>query len=184
MPSVSMVRPARCAACGAASRPAGGLLGLHGHGTRIRQVRGPPGLDEPSVVLELRVRRYLCTRCGGTQTVTPAQVVTRRLYSLAAIVWALALWGLEMLSAPAVRARVSPWRTVGPGSVHRWDSLARWAASAKHGGLLSCIRTSPREWSLRQVAARCSTTVATYVLPGTGPPSLSARSFLGAERAR
>jgi hypothetical protein len=119
-----------------------------------------------------------------TQTVTPAEVVTRRLYSLAALVWALALWGLETLRPAAVRARVSPWRVVGPGSVERWDALRRWAASAKRGTLLACLRAAPAEWTLRAAAARAATTVAACALPTLAPPSIAARAFLGAERAR
>lgn len=184
MPSAAAVRPASCAACGAASRPVGGQLGLHGHGTRARQVRGPLDVDAPPALVELRVRRYRCRGCGATQTVVPAQVLVRRLYSLAAIALALALWGLEALSARAVRARVSPWRVVGPGAPERWDALRRWAQGARRGALLSCIRPAPGDWTPRAAAARAATSVAAWALPGTGPPSLTAQAFHGAERAR
>lgn len=147
-------------------------------------MRGPMDVDGRPAVLELRVRRYRCRACGVTQTVVPAEVVARKLYSLAAIAWALALWGLESLTAAAVRRRVSPWAVVGPGSAGRWDALCRWAASARRGGLLSCIRPAPAEWTARAVAARAATTVAGFALPSTGPPSLSACAFRGAERAR
>lgn len=184
MPSVDAVRPASCAACGAASRPLGGLLGLHGHGSRSRQVRGPMDVDAQPVLAELRVRRYRCRGCGATQTVVPGQVIARKLYSLAAIAWALALWGLDSLTAAAVRARVSPWRVVGLGAPERWDSLTRWSAEAKRGALLACVRPAPDGWRPRAVAARAATSIAAWAPPATGPPSLSARAFLGAERAR
>ncbi|WP_140875963.1 transposase family protein [Myxococcus xanthus] len=184
MPSVSAVRPASCAACGAASRPVGAPLGLHGHGRRSRQVRGPLDAGASPVLVELRVRRYRCRACGVSQTVVPAEVLGRKLYSLAAIAWALALWGLESLSAAAVRRRVSPWDVVGPGSAGRWDALCRWAGEARRGTLLCCVRPAPADWTARAVAARAATTVAAFALPAMGPPSLSACSFRGAERAR
>ncbi|WP_420715198.1 transposase family protein [Corallococcus sp. BB11-1] len=184
MPSVSAVRPASCAACGAASRPVGGPLGLHGHGSRSRQVRGPLDSGASPVLVELRVRRYRCRACGVSQTVVPAEVLARKLYSLAAIAWALALWGLESLTAAAVRGRVSPWDVVGPGSAGRWDALCRWAREARRGTLLCCVRPAPADWTARAVAARAASTVAAFALPATGPPSLSACAFRGAERAR
>ncbi len=46
LPSVEAVRPARCPGCGNAGAPAGGRVGLVGHGLRPRDVRGP---DEPCV---------------------------------------------------------------------------------------------------------------------------------------
>ena len=147
-------------------------------------MRGPLDAGGPPVLVEVRVRRFRCRACGATQTVVPAQVLARKLYSLAALALALALWGLESLSAAAVRARVSPWRHVGAGSAGRWDALRRWAQSARRGTLLTCIRASPAEWTLRRAAARSAACVAAWALPGTGPPQLAARAFLGAERAR
>ena len=44
-PSVASARPGSCVDCGAASQPTGGLLGLHGHGFRDRQLRGPLDAD-------------------------------------------------------------------------------------------------------------------------------------------
>ena len=40
-PTVEEVRPGQCPACEAPSRPAGGTLGLHGHGLRERHQWGP-----------------------------------------------------------------------------------------------------------------------------------------------
>ena len=83
LPSVDAVRPAHCSTCGAASRPVGEGLGLHGHGPRDRQVFGP---------LE---------------------------------------WG-EGAQVREVRARVSPWRVVGPGR-RGPAGPAGGAAAALHG---------------------------------------------------
>ena len=44
-PSVEEVRPVRCAGCGAASRPVGGSLNVHGQGLMQRQVRGVLEVD-------------------------------------------------------------------------------------------------------------------------------------------
>lgn len=141
-------------------------------------------VDGAPLLVEVQVRRYRCTACGATQTVVPAEVLTRRLYSASALVWALALWGIDALTAAAVRARVSPWRVVGAASATRWDALRRWARSAKRGALLECVRAVPATWTLRQAAARTAATVASFALPTTEPPSLAALAFRGAERAR
>ena len=50
LPSVASARPGACVDCGAASQPTGGLLGLHGHGFRDRQLRGPPDADSAKPV--------------------------------------------------------------------------------------------------------------------------------------
>ena len=45
LPTVEEARPARCPVCGAASRPAGKALAIHGHGLHERQLRGPSELS-------------------------------------------------------------------------------------------------------------------------------------------
>ena len=94
MPSTDAVRPARC--------PVGQGLGLHGHGVRTRQGRGPAEPDAAPQVRVFCVRRYRCTRCRATATVVPREVLTRRLFTAGAIALALALalWGLLRLPGP------------------------------------------------------------------------------------
>ena len=84
-PSVEEVRPARCAGCGAASRPVGGLLNVHGQGLMERQVRGVLEVDGEPGVYSLEVRRYECQRCGAVMTVVPAGMLARRQYSAPSI---------------------------------------------------------------------------------------------------
>jgi hypothetical protein len=81
----------------------GAAVGLHSHGLRARQFRGPlaPG-DVPAVTVVL-VRRYRCQRCRAVLTVGPAETLTGRLFSAAAVGWALALYGLSMLAPAEVR---------------------------------------------------------------------------------
>jgi hypothetical protein len=126
LPSTDDVRPARCPCCGVAARVVGESLGLWGHGTRERQVRGP---DDAATEPQLRivaVRRYRCRHCGATVTVAPHEVYHRRLYSVAAIGWALALAGLDRRPVAEIRRRVSPWKHVGRAAATRWLTLLRW----------------------------------------------------------
>src|SRR5437870_1379983 len=115
-PTADDVRPARCRKCGAASRPIGGGIVLHGHGRRERQAWGPATPDGKPELRETQVRRYKCKRCCGTVTVAPLEVLRKRMYTAAAIGLALALFGLAGLSLREVRERVSPWATMGAAS--------------------------------------------------------------------
>lgn len=159
-PSVEAVRPARCPGCGAASRPIGGALGLHGHGVRDRQVLGPLEWGDGAQARVVSVRRFQCTTCGATCTVCPQEVLTRRLYAATAIALALALFGLLRCSVAGVRAQVSPWRVVGPGSVGRWCTLAAWVRAPPRGGLFLGLPACPPAWSPRRVAARAAAALA------------------------
>ncbi len=183
MPSAEAVRPSHCPACEVASRPVGEGLSLYGHGLRERQVRGP---SEPGATPELRLlhlRRYLCTRCGAVTVVGPMELLTRRLYSAAAIAWALALFSLAQLSPSAVRGLVSPFAHVGATSAAGWLTLLRWCAAARRGQLFRSVPMLPADWSARQVAERVATLVASYAVPCTEPPPLTALVFAGAARA-
>ena len=63
-PSPEGARPGTCVICSAPSRPAGGRIGLHGHGFRDRQICGPPEVDSAPTWIVLACRRYECTTCG------------------------------------------------------------------------------------------------------------------------
>lgn len=116
--------------CGQASRPVGSKLGLHGHGLRDRQVRGPLDPDGPPTWVVIACRRYECTRCGAVLTVVPCGIAPRRHYGHAAIAMALALWAIVGESVAEVRRRVCAWR-VSDGSSARWPALKRWARAAR-----------------------------------------------------
>ena len=59
-------------------------------------------------LIVLRIRRYLCQGCHAVVTVLPREAAPRRHYSVPAIAWALALFGLTGLAYAEVRARTSP----------------------------------------------------------------------------
>jgi len=179
LPPVDEVRPGRCPACEAPSRPAGGNLGLHGHGLRERDQWGPVELDDAAAVVGILARRYQCQTCGAVIVVVPRGVVRRRLYSAGAIALALALWAVAGLAPAEVRARVSPLRIVGPTAAAGWASLRRWSRAVRAGRLFPVVRALPAEATLRQVAARAATTLAGFA-PGSGGPSIELAAFLGA----
>ena len=75
----------------------------------------------------MRVRRYRCSACGCVMIVVPAEMTAHLRYSLSAVLWALALWSLDRLSAGQVRRRVSVNGVAGFGEPRLWQSLRRWA---------------------------------------------------------
>jgi len=166
-PSVEGVRPGVCPGCGAASRPAGGALGLHGHGLRDRQLRGPPDVDAEPTTIVLACRRYRCVGCGAVITVVPRGVAPRKHYGQAAIAMALALWALAGQPAAAVRRRVCAWSVTGAAATG-WRTLRRWADTARRalGG------------DRRAAAAR-----AAQIAAGRAPPMIAgpvwAQAFAG-----
>ena len=64
-PSCSAVRPSKCTACSAASRPAGSALVIVGHGLRARTLEGPPAPGQAPALTEVVARRYRCRACHG-----------------------------------------------------------------------------------------------------------------------
>jgi transposase len=176
LPTVDEVRPGRCPACEAPSRPAGGNLGLHGHGLRERDQWGPTELGTAAAVIGILARRYRCQSCDAVIVVLPRGVVRRRLYSGGTIAIALALWAVAGLAPAAVRVRVSPHRIIGPTAVAGWASLRRWSRAVRAGRLFAAVRASPETATLRQVAARAATTLAAMA----GGGSIESAAFLGA----
>lgn len=129
-PTVESARPGSCVVCDAPSRPTGGGLGLHGHGLRDRQLRGPPSVDEAPAWIVIACRRYLCTSCDTVITVVPRGVAPRRHYGHAAIAMALALWAVVGATVAEIRERVCAWR-LSDESAARWPTLRRWARAAR-----------------------------------------------------
>jgi len=154
-PSVEEARPARCPRCHAAGRPAGGALGLHGHGLRDRQVRGPLDVAAVSTTAVIACRRYLCVGCGAVVTVVPRGIEPRRHYGRAAICLALALWALGGQPTTVVRARVGAWPSREATS---WRAVRRWAEAVASGAWSWCAVAAglaPRSAAARaaQIAA-------------------------------
>ena len=102
-------------------------MAIRGHGLRSRVVLGPAEPAAPPCQREVRVRRYRCSACGCVMIVVPAEMTGHLRYSLWAILWALALWSLDRLSAGEVRRRVSVNGLAGFGEPRLWQSLRRWA---------------------------------------------------------
>ena len=175
-PSCDEVRPARCPACGRASRPVHERLGIWSHGPRSRQLRGPVAADARPEMLVLPVRRYRCCGCGALMTVVPRATVPRRLYSGSAIVLALALWGHERHPASEVRRRVSPFKTTFETG---WPALRWWTKAVRAGHLFPGVRAPPgaepvvwAEWAAAFVAA--------HAPPDLHGAPLPSRAFAGA----
>jgi ferredoxin len=176
MPSPSESRPSRCCGCGAASRPHGALLVVHGDGTRERQVRGPVDAQGRPELGTVRVRRFECQRCGACMVVMPRELLPRRLYTASAIGLALALWSLMGATEAATRVRVSPFAIVGVAAATRWMTLRRWATDAGAGRLFATSRAPPSGFVRRQHAERAA--AALVALAPAGLP-LEQAAFVG-----
>jgi hypothetical protein len=184
LPTVVEARPAHCPACGVGSCPVGGLIQLHGHGVRERQVRGPFGPDVPAVLVTVTARRYRCGRCRAVVIVVPREVHGRRVYSASAIGLALALWGLLGLMAALVRRRVCPATILGDAAATGWATLRRWARDIARGRLFSGVPGPPAPTAtLRSVAARTATALAARADSTTRTLPDEHRAFLGAAHA-
>ena len=179
MPSTTEARPPRCLGCGAASRPLGATLVIHGDGTRERQVRGPPSATEAPELGTVRVRRFECQQCGACMIVVPRELLSRRLYTACAIGLALALWALMGATEAETRARVSPFAIVGATAHARWITLRRWATDAGAGRLLSTARAPPVGFGRRQHAERAAAALVALASPGL---AVDAAAFAGAAR--
>ena len=154
MPPVDLVRPARCPCCDAPSRPVGGSLGLHGHGLRDRQIRGPLYPGGPAKLVSVQARRFRCRLCRAILLVVPRGVLPRRLYSAEVIAWVLARVGLEGATTAAVRAEVCPALIIGPSAVERWLAPSRWIEARRAGRLFPQLGRPPPIASRRQLAER------------------------------
>lgn len=160
-PTVEEARPGRCPGCDAAGRPIGGRLGLHGHGLRDRQLRGPLAVGDVATEAVIACRRYRCTTCGAVVTVVPRGIEPRRHYGRAAICMALALWALAGWSALAVRARIGTYRNPLATS---WRTLRRWAAAAGAGAWSWCGGAAG-------LAPRAAAARAAQIAAGRAPPT-------------
>jgi hypothetical protein len=176
LPSVDEVRPRNCPDCGAWHRSG---RSMRGHGLRRRLVLGPAwpgGPPEQRVVL---ARRYRCTACGCVIVVVPAEVAAHCRYSLSAILWALALWGLERRGAAEVRRRTSVNRIAGFGEPRLWRSLRRWAQSCQRlwPTCVGKVRSTLRETAAAVVTALIARQ------PGAPPAPVAADAWRAAQFA-
>lgn len=182
VPDVDTVRPAMCPGCGRAGAPPGKQLGIVGHGLRERQQRGPLVAGGAPMLVTVQTRRYACA-CGVVMTVVPSETLPRRLYTVSAVAWALALFSVEHAAPVEVRRRTSPWSIIGATAATGWVTLRRWVRDIRALRLLSKVRRSPADFTDRQVAERAAMTAAALAPPSLATLEISARAFAGATRA-
>jgi hypothetical protein len=182
VPEVDAVRPTVCPCCGRPGQPAGERLGIIGHGLRERQQRGPMVAGGAPQLVVIRVRRYAC-QCGAILTVVPRETLPARLYTISAVAWALALFGVDGVSPSEVRRRTSPWAIVGATAAAGWATLRRWVAAVRDRRLLPEVRACPTDFTDRQMAERAAATMAALAPPALATVSIAARAFVGAARA-
>jgi hypothetical protein len=131
----------------------------------------------------LRVRRYQCQPCGAVVTVVPRETAPGRLYTLSAVAWALALFGISRLPEQDVRRGTSPWSIVGVAAVRRWITLRRWVAAVRDRRLFGRLFRPPDGCSARQAAAQIAITTAAHASPTLATLPVPARAFFGAVQA-
>ena len=182
VPEVDAVRPATCPCCGRAGDVPGKRKEITGHGLRERQQRGPLAAGGAPQLVAVLVRRYACG-CGAILTVVPRETVARRLYTVSAVAWALALFGVERATPADVRRRTSPWAIVGDAAVSGWATLRRWIHAVRTGALLPKVRQTPADFTDRQVAERAAATLAALAPPTMVSAVMPERAFVGAARS-
>ena len=140
---------------------------MHGHGRRLRQVRGPAAEGGTPIERVVLVRRYRCVRCKVVVTVVPADVLPRKHYGATAIALAVALFGLLGFSIAQVRRAVSTWSTQGPGA-RGWSTLQTWIDAAVAQAIWPHARAGPAGSSRRAHAQRLAMSLAGHAPLGTG----------------
>lgn len=170
VPTVEAVRPARCVGCGVASRCPGRALTVVGHGVRERQLRGPREPGAKPEELTIIQRRFRCIECGAVMVVAPAHVLRYRLFSSVAIVSAMVLYGVDLITAVQVRRRISPWQVVGAAGAHTWKTLSRWLVAAQSNALLPLTRPLPAR-------PRAAASAAAWMLTALAPPTFRVYSL-------
>lgn len=179
-PTVDEARPAACVVCGVAARPPGGLLALHGHGLRDRQVRGPRSPSEKPYQVGIEARRYDCQRCPAVLIVVPSEVVPHRHYAASAIAFAVALYGACARSQRDVRDAVSADRIVGERAARRWCTLARWIDAVAARTLFPALPLLPPGLPRRAVAERAAMSIGAHAPPPLPAGAPEVRAFFGA----
>ena len=116
-------------------------------------------------------------------TVGPRDAATGRLYTISAVAWALALFGVGRLPEHEVRRGTSPWRVVGACATRRWVSLRRWVAAVVGRRLFIRLRRPPGACDVRKAAAQIAIAVSAHASPTVASLPLPARAFLGAVHA-
>jgi len=140
---------------------------------------GPTEAGGTPATLTVPCRRFRCVPCGAVVLVVPRAMLRRRWYSACAIALALALFGIERVSPPAIRGQISPFGKVGYRAAAGWVTLGRWVDAVRSGQLFPRVRPSPAAFTRRQVAERAATTLGSRAPPPMDAP-LTVRAFIGA----
>lgn len=88
LPEIDLVRPPSCPGCGNLAHKPNAPLGIVGHGTYERHVRG---IDAAMRYAMIRIRRFFCRACEQTISILPDLLHPRRWYGAWAILTALVL---------------------------------------------------------------------------------------------
>jgi hypothetical protein len=175
---VAALRVAQCPRCAAAAF-SGSRVIIQGHGTRLRQQRGPPDPSAPPGCVEIGARRYRCDACGAVITVLPASCQPLKHFSGAAIAAAIALWGLCGKSALEVRRAISDWRVVG-SSARGWRSLSRWVVDAVERRLFGGLDLPVPRGTSHEQAARLAQALCGWAPSDRRTAELPGQAFFGA----
>jgi hypothetical protein len=129
LPPIDQVRPAACPACGNLAHKPDAPLGIVGHGTYERHVRG---IDAAMRYAMIRIRRFLCRACEQTISVLPDLLHPRRWYGAWAILTALVLHLMRGTTATEIAERAEivvesvTWRTPARWRRQLLDRLWGW----------------------------------------------------------
>lgn len=177
VPEVDAVRPPQCLGCGVASRCPGKRLTVVGHGVRGRQLRGPTSVGQEPELVEIKQRRFRCRQCQAVMVVAPGHVLRYRLFSSVAIVWALALYGVEQVPAVVVRATINPLKLVGATAAQGWRALSDWIEAVQLRALLPISREF--SGTPRQVAQATGWALSALALPSFRGESVAHQAVAG-----
>ena len=167
LPSVSSVRPPKCLGC-SRGRARDGLLGMYGHGVRVRDLV----VGEKSEAVEISLRRYRCRDCQRVVTVGPRCVVARRVYDRTRIAVVLVLWAMGGEPLRSLRATYSWQNQCGMSDEHEWPMVRRWA---REGQRIFGERCPAGEGSVRSIARRIAQWILSHAPPELKGSGLSER---------
>ncbi len=129
LPPIEQVRPAACPACGNLAHKPDARLGIVGHGSYERQIRG---IDAAMRYATIRVRRFLCRACEQTISILPDLLHPRRWYGAWAILTTLVLHLMRATTAREIAERAEvvveslAWRTPSRWRRQLLDRLWSW----------------------------------------------------------
>jgi hypothetical protein len=108
--------------------------------------------------------------------VVPAEMTGHLRYTLSAVLWALALWSLDRVSAGEVRRRVSVNGVTGFGEPRLWQSLRRWARDHRKlwPSLIGKTRCTSRQTAEAVVATLVARQSAAVAMPSAADAWLAA----------